>query len=310
VIKKKRIRKLNPYKDLLPTTSGAFVACVDATDADLKRAGFPDDAADGTAILPNRVGRVSRYNAEGKQRIRRDMPMETAYRVVEWHWTEWHGRDKVEQSDFRDVPYKRYPREDVPPPSIELTLSKNTEGKTTVVSDLVGDWHNNEELLIHTINLFLEIFGECVVLNEDKTEVLPTNIQRVNWKLLPQGEYPFLRIKQELKPVLDKIKRGNRSFVDKRLERLNSFNPEYTVLGLGGFSGYVVMAYPDRKLFVLESLLYGNATYVLDRDWRGISQLTKAQILSNGLHRSRIIHQRSWFPKIKELFETNPPINH
>ena len=306
MIKKKRIRKLNPYKNLLPSTDGAYVAFMDATETQLRRAGFTDDAADGTTILPKVVGCTSLYNAEGKNRVRRDKPMETMYRTVEWHWMEWHGRDKIERSDFRDVPYKRYPREFVSPPSIELTLSKNTEGKVSIVSSLVGDWRNNEELLIHATNLFLELFGECVILNEEKSEVLPTNIQRVNWKLLPEGEYPFERVKQELRPVLDRIKKGKRSFVDKRLERLNGFKPAYTVIGQNGFSGYVVMAYPDRNLYVLESLLYGNATYALSEDWQSVSQLSKAEILNNRLHKCRVVHHANWFAKVRGLFEKHP----
>lgn len=290
----------------MPGTKGAYVALLGATEKQLMRAGFDPGAKDGTTILPRAVGRISLYNAEGKYRIRRDLPMETMYRTVEWHWTEWHGRDKVERSDFRDVSYKRYPREFIEPVGIELTLSKNTEGKTVVLSSPIGNWDKHEELLIHTINLFLELFGECVVLDEEKTEVLPTNIQRVNWQILPEGEYPFERVKSELQPVLSRIKKSKRSFVDKRLERLNSFKPEFMVIGRNGFSGYIVMAYPDRNLYVLESLLYGNATYVLSSDWQQVSQLSKAAILRSNLHKGRIIHRANWFSKVKDLFDNHP----
>lgn len=302
MIKKKRIRKLNPYKNLLPATSDAHIAFIGVTDVNLKRAGFLDEAVDGTTILPNRVGRNTLFNAEGKNIIRRDMPMETAYRTVEWHWNEWYGQDTIERSDFRDVPYKRYPREYVAPPAMEITLFRDDDGTQTVISGSIDNWRQNESLLIHTINVFLELFGECVILDDEKSQVLPTNIQRVNWKLLPKGEYPFSRIKQELQPILSIVKKGNRSFVDKRLERLNGFEPAYTVIGIGGFSGYVVMAYPDRNLYVLESLLYGNATYVLDKDWEAVSKLTKADILNQSLHKDRIIHHSNWFGKVKDLF--------
>lgn len=303
MIQKKRIRKLNPYKTQLPSTEGAYVVFYNPTKVQLKRAGFGVDMPDGTTILPRIVGRISLYNAEGKNRIRRDKPMETKYRTVEWHWTEWHGRDTIERSDFRDVPYKRYPREFIAPPSIELTLSKNTEGETVVLSDMVSNWRENEELLIHVVNLFLEIFGECTVLDEDKTKMLPASIQRVNWQILPKGEYPFERVKRELQPVLNRIKKGKRSFVDQRLERLNSFKPEYTVIGFNGFSGYIVMAYPDRNLYVLESLLYGNATYVLNHDWEEVTKLTKAEILNKDLHKDRIIHHANWFSKVRDVFD-------
>lgn len=303
MIKKKRIRKLNPYKKLLPTTDEAFVTFSGATTANLERAGFSDDAEEGAKILPNRVGRISLFNAEGKNRIRRDMPMKTAHRTVEWHWYERHGRDKVERSDFRDVPYKRYPREFIEPPAIELTLSTDTDGNVILISDPIKGWQKNEALLIHAINLFLELFGECIILDENRLTVLPSNIKRVNWKLLPKGERPFERLKQELRPILASIKRGKRSFVDKRLELLNRFNPEYAAIGIGGFSGYILMAYPDKNLFVLESLLYGNATYVVSKNWEEIASLTKAEILRDNLHEGRIIHQSNWFSKVHDLFK-------
>lgn len=302
MINKKRIRKLNPYRHLLPTTDTAYVMAVGLTETQLSRAGFAKDVPPGTTILPAAVGRVTLFNAEGKERVCRDQPMETAFRTVEWHWTEWHGKDTVEKSDFRDVPYKRYPREFIAPPAIELTFVHDTEGKLAVISEPVLAWKTDEESLIHVINVFLELFGECIILDESKKAVFPHNIQRVNWKVLPKGEYPFERVMTELKPVLEKIKRGKRSFVDKRLERLNTFEPAFAVMGLGGFSGYVIMAYPDRNLYVLESLLYGNATYVLTQNWESVSKLTKAQILNNQLHKDRIIHRQNWFSRIKDQF--------
>lgn len=306
MINKKRIRKLNPYRASLPATDAVYVMSPNISETKLKRAGFGGDAADGQTILPPVVGKVTLFNAEGKQLVRRDMPMETAYRVVEWHWTERHGNEKVERSDFRDVPYKRYPREFVEPPALEITYMHDTEGNPSVISAKIDSWKENEDALIHAINVFLELFGECIVLDESKEQALPNDIRRVNWRILPKGEYPFSRIRDELRPVINRNKPGNRSFVNKRLERLNSFEPEFTVLGQNGFAGYVVMAYPDRNLYVLESVIYGNATYVLDKDWKAVSQLTKAEILHESLHKQRIIHRRSWFSKIRTLFEESP----
>jgi hypothetical protein len=307
MINRKRIRKLNPYRAALPATDTVYVTSLNPTEVQLKRAGFSIDVADGETILPVVVGRATLFNSEGKQVIRRDKPMETAYRVVEWHWKQWSGRgETIERSEFRDVPYKRYPRDFIEPPALELTFMHDTDGNTAVIGAKITDWKDNENILVHAINVFLELFGECVVLDESKEQALPTDLRRVNWRILPKGEYPFSRIRDELKPVINRNKPGNRSFVNKRLERLNSFEPEFTVLGQKGFTGYVIMAYPDRNLYVLESLVYGNATYVLEKDWQVVSKLTKAEILQESLHKQRIIHRRSWFSKIKTLFVENP----
>ena len=50
--------------------------------------------------------------------------METAYGQAEWKWEEFYGPyDKAEQSRIVDIPYQRYQRSFVEPPSIELTVA-------------------------------------------------------------------------------------------------------------------------------------------------------------------------------------------
>ena len=169
MINKKRIRKLNPYRASLPDTDVVYVMSPNLSETQLKRAGFGENATDGETILPAVVGRVTLFNAEGKQVVRRDKPMETAYRVVEWHWKQWSGNgETIDRTDFRDVPYKRYPREFVAPPALEITYMHDTEGNPSVISAKIDSWKQNEDTLVHAINVFLELFGECVVLDESK----------------------------------------------------------------------------------------------------------------------------------------------
>lgn len=299
MINRKRIRSLNPYRSVIPATDVVYVVSAKLSEAQLIRAGFVPDAQDGTAILPGIVGKITAFNAEGKQKVRRDQPMETAYRVVEWHWKQWDG---TEHSAFKDVPYKRYPREFIAPPGLEVVLTHDEEGGPMVTTGQIKGWKENNQSLIHAINLFLELFGECAVLDESKETVLPKELHRVNWRILPEGDYPFSRVREELKPIINRNKPGKRSFINKRLERLNGFGPEYTVIGQNGFAGYVIMAFPERNVYILESILYGNATYVLEKGWREVSRLSKAEILQNSLHKQRIIHRENWFAKIKDIF--------
>ena len=76
----------------------------------LKQIGFSSAPVNGETVLPAPLfGPISRYNADGRVMVHKDLPMETAYRQIEWHWTEWRGRyDSEEQSKIVDVPYKRY----------------------------------------------------------------------------------------------------------------------------------------------------------------------------------------------------------
>ncbi len=303
MISKKRIRKLNPYKNQLPASDGAFVAFVGATEHQLRRAGFGKNATEGATVLPNRVGKITRYNAEGRRMKQMNAPMETVYHTTMRHWKDWHGND---HSGLVDIPYKRRPRRFIAPPSIEITLHLDSNGNATIVSSLIENWGTNDELFVHVINMFLELFGECEIFDDKKTKAESIVTQRVNWKVLPAGEYPFERLKQELEPILGRLKKSDRMFAEGRIEYLEKFEPEKRIVGLSGFSGYTVFAYPKHNLYILECSLYGNATYILNHDWQETARLTKAEILNNNLHKDRIIHRANWFSKVKDLFDNHP----
>jgi hypothetical protein len=52
---------------------------------------------------------------------------------------------------------------------------------------------------------------------------------------------------------------------------------------------------------VLESVRMDNAIYVFGLEWQGVSQLTKAQVLSNNYHQDRIIHAKGWKGRLARL---------
>lgn len=301
MIKKKKIRSINPYIRLIPDSKDVYAGVVNPSAAKLQRIGFSASLQDGETILPRPVGKVTSYNANGMRVKHTNMPMETAYRTVEWHWTELHGRTRVEQSDFRDVPYKRYPRTHKPAPSLQLSLFTNTDGQRVVLAELTKDWRNNEAALVHATNVMLEIFGESTFFDDKREQIIKAPVTYLNWKILPKGNHPFPALKKQLEDALRYVKTGNRSFVDHRLERINSYEPEFTAVGQGGFTGYVIFGFPKKGIYVLESILYGNATYVLGDDWEKLSKLSKAEILNDDLHKDRIVHLRNWFEKIRKL---------
>lgn len=303
IIKKRRIRDLESN---LPTVKDGQKIIIGAKNLDdkevqLKKMGF-ENIDIGMTVLPSPAfGPVSRFNANGKNLVHKDKPKETAYRTIEWHWKQWHGKDTIDKSKLVDVPYKRYPRSFIAPPSVELKLTTSIKGDTVLVAPMYTMGIEND-VLLHAINLLLEIFGECYVYTEDLDELIKTETTRLNWKILPKGKRPWRQLKDELKPVISKVRKGKRSFIEKRLETINTFEPEFTAVGTAGFAGYIIMGFPSSNVFVLESLYYGNATYVLGTDWKSISKLTKAEILNENLHKDRIIHRVSWFDKIKSIF--------
>ena len=264
--------------------------------------GFSPAIASGERVLPAAVGARSRYNAEGEFEIHKDQPRETAYRQVEWHWKEFRGRyERVDRWDIRDVPYQRYPRTFRPPPSVELTIATAPDDSTLVISDRLSNNAASHPMILHTANLFLELFGELETLTEDLDAYLVTELRRLNWTLLPAGEHPWPTMRSHLQPHVDRAPEGNRPVLLHRLEKVNSYGPAFTAVGEGGFTGYIVFGFPDKELYVLESLYYGNATYVFGENWESLSQRTKAEILVGGLEEDRIVHRRGWDAAVGKL---------
>ncbi len=269
----------------------------------LRRIGFSEVSKAGDSVLPAIVGPISRYNAEGRQIVRRDLPMETAYRQTEWHWNEFHGNEQVEQSGIRDVPYKRYPRDFLPPPSIELEMRSNAQNQLVVTTKPIEYSDDHRNFLLHTINLYLELFGECHILSEDLLPAMKEPTKRLNWQILPPGKYPWERVQTAVQPIVTQAKRGNQAVINRRLEVVSESQPEFVAIGQAGFNGYIVFGFPAKNLYVLESAFYGNATYVFEENWESLSQKTKAEILNEALQKARIIHISGWEQAIRALLK-------
>ncbi len=297
IIKGKRIRNLNKHLAMIPNGSQVVVGISDSDRfVDIYRqVGFDSGLNVGDVILPSAgLGPVSHYNAEGKQLVLKDQPMETAYRVVEWHWIEWHGEDRVEQSDFVDVPYERYPRRFLPPPSVEFRVGISTDGDKIVYSSPVSYTEENKELLRHTINLYLEIFGECSLFSENLEVMMKGSVRRLNWTILPPGKMPWEQLRRHLDSMIKQAPGGSQPVIAHRLETVNQYGPDFTAIGRAGFEGYVIFGFSERNLYVCESRYTGNATYVFGKAWETLSQMTKADILSESLQEARLIHREGW----------------
>ncbi len=304
-INQKRIRNLERH---LPATFQNWRINIGLTDlqrfgAKLNAIGFTADLNIGETVLPSVLGPVTRFNAEGKNIIRRDLPKETVFRQIEWHWTERHGDREVEQTDFRYVPYERYPRDFVPPPSVEMQIAADSAGNKLLVADAFDYAATNHQAIIHSINVVLEIFGECEILTEDLQPIAPLAASRLNWEILPKGAHPWERIKKNIAPIVERAKKGNQGVILRRLAFMHQAVPELIAQGRGGFSGYVVFGFPRKNLYVLESLYYGNATCVFRENWETLSQLTKAEILSGNLQTARIVHQPGWEKEVRRLLD-------
>jgi hypothetical protein len=302
LINKRRIRNLEANLPVVQqgNTIVFAIPLIDEFAGTLAQLGFTDNLNTGETVLPAPQGPVSQYNAEGKYIKHKDQPKETAYRQMEWTWIEWHGPDQVEQWDIVDVPYERYPRTFLPPPSVELSIVTNAQRQRLVVSPPY-EYGADNEIMIHVVNLFLELFGQCHVLTEDLNEIIPAEVRRLNWRILPPGQRPWGELRNQLEEVIKQQPRGNQPVIMKRLETINNYRPEFVAVGQAGFNGYLIFGFPAHKLYVLESTQVNNATYVFAEDWEALSKKTKVEILNHDLQEDRIIHRKTWFYRVRTL---------
>jgi hypothetical protein len=296
-IEKSKILNAEKYLSALPPNS-TFKIVSHADDSCLERAGFQLPAEVGSATLPAVVGRVSRFNAEGRWLSRRDLPKEERYiGSREFQRVEWHGRDRVEVSDTVDYHRMCYVRELIPPPSVELTIA-NVEGTTSACSPALTYSPAQEEHNKHVVNLMLELFGKCEIVSTDLARFTPPSTKRVNWIMLPPGEHPWPRVEEHIRRFFGGKSPSVATAVLNRQEAILSFEPSAVFRGLGGFSDYIAYEFKDRGLVVLESVFYGNALYATGHDWTKISQKTKAEIIQQNLAEHRIVHTKGWVAQL------------
>ena len=144
------------------------------------------------------------------------------------------------------------------------------------------------------MNIFLEIFGNCYVF-EDELNTNITTRKRCNWEILPKGEKPSLHIIR----MLTLQNKDIETFDVKRLQFLEKFNASEIVEGTNGFHGYYAFIF--EKYCFLESAFYGNATYIIPKEnWESLSQKTKQELLDEDKVIKKINHTQKWFINMKK----------
>lgn len=246
----------------------------------------------GESVLPSFKGSVSRYNSDGKYKLLRDLPKE--YYLV-----------TMDILAFGKYPTtavfskKRYQKELIDAPTEELTICPDKDGKKIVSSKLIKITKENKPLIKHIINLFLEIFKECQVVDKNFISRVKTPIKRLNWNLLPKGKMSWDKLQKHLDKTKKSKTNKNSKDIYGRINYINSFGPDFIATGNGGFNDYVVLGFEDKNLYILENHKAQNATYIFEKNWKDLTQLTKGDILREKLQKARLIHTTFWKENIK-----------
>ncbi len=267
-------------------------------DGRLESVGCPMPPKAGVSFLPAAVGKHSTTNSQASEALDKTGRKETIYRMVYSTWNDWHG---TPHSGIVARPYQRWPRTVSPPPEEVLHLQE-VNGTCHVCSSVCTYSAQDESRNLHLLCLFLELFGEFDLFDDSGQTLLAPKVRRVNWDLLPRGDFPWERAEKHIAAATKHLSVEEQTVIHHRLRHVAGFEPELIAVGRGGFSGYFAFGFPKKRMFILESTELDNATYVFGSDWEKLSQLTKKDILCNNLQKERIIHDRRWRFRLTALF--------
>ncbi len=292
LIKKKRINSLEKYFSDI-SEEKIFYVSVPADAINTQRLSLKK-LVEGMSIVPKVVGTVTKFNLWGKVYADKTQEKEAREFERDYHVVDWHGNDHYGTCFQTRM---CYPKKQILPPLIEIIYEREK-----LISNQMT--MTEPEIVKHTINMFLELFGYCEIIDVDKKSIVKTpKVKMVSWKILPPGKYPWEKVEKALEDYFVNAPGKNKNVLRNNHKELSQLEPDFLAIGENSFNGYVVYGYSSRNLYVFESNQMGNATYVFKGDWEKASQLTKYEIIQGDLCYKRIIHTKEWISSVKALFE-------
>lgn len=298
LITKSRINSIEKYIRPFKKEDGLYVATEISTmrlEQKLSTIGFPSIDFAGVKLIPRGIGPISKFNTDGRDIPLKHLPMETYYRDA--YIKDWHG-----DYHYVDIPGERYQRKHINAPLQEISLIA-IGNKNYAISDLLPNTPEGKELIKHVVNLFLEFFGVCEILNMNKCpEVATAKLKRANWQIIPEGEIVWERVNQIAGNIQDP-KENVGQLQKYRFKTIIQYKPDLVYYGKGGFHGYLVFVFKRKNLVLMENMIYGNATYVFRDNWEELSKLSKAEIIKHNLQEKRLVHREGWPYQIGKLLK-------
>ena len=250
--------------------------------------------------VPNpNAGRYSLANVEGKEKIRKDLPM--VFKTFEVELPNWgHSSSGTHPVSWtREV----YQREFYPPKEVELSVTLLEEQNGAYVVKFAIDQvinrrtKNFEQELFYNLNLLQENIGAADVFQSAASLAEYAATVRVDWQILPPGT---------VDEVVRKMLVGKRGVTPKqeevmkeRITVLSQLKPEQFIAGSDGFLRYFGAKFAD-DFVVFENLRYGNALYLMYESWQELSKRSRVELLSGpreSFH--RILHNDGWKLQLK-----------
>ncbi len=130
-------------------------------------------------------------------------------------------------------------------------------------------------------------------------------IEKIHWKLLPQGEWLFTELQNHFRRLSSTKKWRNKPFDEARLLKIEkNLKPNKCFVGKDEFDGYVVYCFNWTQNVILECPIYGNAIYIIKRgnsSWQEIAKATKWEARTKYSHQVKIInHSKTWLERLEQ----------
>lgn len=284
LITKKRIRSLDKYLPNIDENKKLYVTAP-------KPEGF--QGVEGQEFLLPPSGPVTRFNREGKYKVYTDeqkepRDIEHDYSILDWHGNPHSG--SCIQTRYC------YPRDFIHPP-LEMVFLAGSSIHSAAITK------KEASRLLHIINMFLEAFGSCEIIDEESTPINTVPIKILQWQILPPGEYPWDIAKEYLPRILSNRAHKSINTIEEHHKVITKHMPDFMAIGQNSFSGYVVYGFKNKGLYIFESSQLDNATYIFNDDWEELSKCTKKELIEGNLFKHRFLHNATWRKSINSTLK-------
>jgi hypothetical protein len=154
-------------------------------------------------------------------------------------------------------------------------------------------------VLLYNINVLLESFGKVDIFQENPSDDEFLKNIYLSWEILPIGQRDVIIAK--LLASYRRIPEGITEKITEKKEFFDSLKPKNYVFGLSKTRRYFGALF-NEDLVIFENIDYGNAIYILGKDWRQNSQLTKAELRRNSnLDVTIVEHRGHWKKNVSNI---------
>lgn len=247
------------------------------------------------------LGRWSRWNAVGREVVRRDLPKETK---TVGGWETPNFGDPARGTHTHYTTREVWPRELKYGEQLQATVQLNFEASRWVAQCVVErvfdvNGSQTQDDYLYAASLSRHWFGsaDVIAVDGENSPVFPT--QLLEWEVLPPGTSDQVRASVAAL-VNPRTSRDAIESMVVRIQEIEKLAPEERLVGTSGLEHYLGFKFGD-DFVVFENARYGNAIYIFHEDWDLLSRLSRTELLSAHKDKiERIVHTGPWESKLKQ----------